>query len=289
MIERKRLSHQTTLTQRFSIRYTKPKTLLLSAILTFASMALSDAGLRPLDLTVATLIAAVLLTGSFIVAERGGHPNASSGVLNTTTNVRFLSLILLAWSVFLLLAFVNWQAAAAAALSLPAVAAMVLLGGQQASNGRLFLGSSLMAWPAFVGGAAATSSIDAPALFLFAIMFFWFGIDARLRLLRDELEGSNGAASLWTAERALANRIRFLALQLVIISMLPLLSPRISVAGSFGFAYPVVAIVMGIMVIYHSSKVARDMDDVHLRRTGEVLTIYPFLLILALIVDHMLQ
>ena len=290
MIERKRLSHQTTLTQNFSIRYTKPRTLLLSALLVFASMALSEAGIPALHPTIITMAAAALLTGSFIAAERSGGSSTSNGVLGSAANARLLSWILLAWSVFLLLAFVNWSAAAAAALSLPALAAIRRKGAQQVSNGRLILDSSLMALPAIVGGLAAASRIEASALVLFAIVFFWFGIDARLGILRDSFETFAGSQAQRPSDQAIAHRIRFLALQLVIISMLPVvLLPLISVDGGFGVAYPVVAIVTGMMVIYYSSRLAREMDGVNPRRLSDVLTLYPFLLILALIVDRMLQ
>ena len=120
MIERKRLSPQTSLTEVFAGTKLRLDTLLLSLLVTFASMALSDVAFPALDLTIATLVAAAFLTGSAIAAERAGQLSALRGDLDSAASARLFSLVLLAWSVFLLLAFVNWQAAAIAALSLPA-------------------------------------------------------------------------------------------------------------------------------------------------------------------------
>lgn len=266
------------------------RALCLSALVTFTSMALAGADFPAIRITAVTMISAALLTSGVMAVRRNGQTATLLGVSVTAANAPLFSLTLLAWSVFLLLVFVSWQAAASAALALPALAVLARRGRRQDSNDRLLLDSCLIAWPAIVAGVAATSSIEPSAILLFAIIFYWSGIDLRLTILCDRFEAFAGDPSHRTADQVMANRIRLLALQLVIISMLPVaVLPLISVDGGLGLAYPVVAVVTGMMVIYFSSGVARQMDDVNLRRTGDVLTLYPFLFVLALIVDRMLQ
>ena len=147
-----------------------------------------------------------------------------------------------------------------------------------------------MALPAIIGGAAATSKIEPPALILFIIIFFWRGIDSRLTNLRERFDAHEGDLLLGTAEYDTTRGMLFQALQLVIVSMLPvLLLPLIHVDGRVGVAYPIAAMAMGMMITLFASRVARDLDDANLRRLGDILTLYPFLLVLALVIDRILQ
>lgn len=290
MIEQKRLSQPTQSFLRVHLGFPQLHALLLSALVAFASMALSSAALTDFRQIVFTLIAVTLLTSGAMVARRRGNPLSGYTMSGTAVNAGLLSLALCAWSVFLLMVLNSWQAAASAALALPFLAALSWLGGYQEVGGRLLLYSCLVALPAIVGGAAAAATVEMPGLILFAILFFWSLTYSRVSHLRDRHTDNTGGLPATAADAAAPRRLLFYSLQLVIISMLPtLLLPLTRGGSAAGVVYPVVAICLGIMVVSSASRLARAADQAHLRRMSDILSIYPFLLVLALIADRMLQ
>ena len=290
MIEQKRLWRPTSRMQRIRIESPQFQRLLLAVLATFAGMVLSSAAFPDFGRTVFALIAGALLSGSAIAASRKGNRSTSSGHSEDAVNAGLLTLALLAWSVLLLLILIGWQAAAIAALSLPCLVAMNWLGGQRESEARMLLDSCVTALPAIVGGAVATATVGLPALMLFAIIFFWSLTYSRVTHWRDRIDKVADEFRLSSADEALPNRFLLYALQLVIISMLPaLLLPLTKVDNAFGVVYPIVAIGMGVVVVAYSSRLARVADRVRLRQLGDIMSLYPFLLVMALIADRILQ
>jgi heme o synthase len=191
-------------------------------------------------------------------------------------------LILCLASFYIMAGFVNLLAAW---LTLAGMVYYVLLYSillKRATVQNIVIGGGAGAIPPVVGWVAATGSLDIPALFLFAIVFFWtpphFWALALVRR-KDYERAGVPMLPVVRGERATRGQIMIYTLELV---GLTLLMPLLNIAGSF---FLVSALVLGGALIYAAWQVWRQEGNRVAWRMYRYSSMYLFFLFAALAVD----
>ncbi len=271
----------------------KPVIVLLLLVTTYAGMVVGGRRLPSLELTAWTLLGGALAAGGasalnqYIDREtdkamqRTAQRPLPSGRMFPAEGLAYGTGAVLA-SFFLLACYVNLLAAL---LSLAGMFYYVLLYSvwlKHATVQNIVIGGGAGAIPPLVGWAAATGGLNIPALFLFAIVFFWtpphFWALALVRR-NDYARGKVPMLPVVKGEAVTRRQVFIYTLELV---GLTLLMPLFHMAGSF---YLVSAAVLGAWLIYTAWRVLRHGGNKTAWTMYRSSSMYLAFLFLALVID----
>lgn len=166
------------------VAMTKPRIIELLLVTTLPAMVLAERGVPPLGLVLATLVGGTLAAGSAHVFNQVVERDIDAGMKRTAhrpvarTSVSPLAAsiygaLLLVVSVAVMLIWVNPLAAAltVAANAFYVLVYTILLKRRTSQN--IVWGGLAGCMPTLIGWAAVTGEVAAPAVLMFAIVFFW--------------------------------------------------------------------------------------------------------------------
>lgn len=199
-------------------------------------------------------------------------------------NALFFGIALVASSVIVLGVIVNWLAALLAFIGsiYYVVVYTILLKRNTVLN--ILIGGGAGAIPVLVGWAAATGTLAPQAFILFAIVFYWTPPHSWALALLVNTDYARANVPMMPVARgpeAARQQILLYSLQLVALSILPL---PFRMLGPFYF---VVAVLLGVGMIFESVRLLRDKTGSAARRTYKYSTFYLALLFLAMILDQL--
>jgi protoheme IX farnesyltransferase len=253
----------------------KPHVTTLLLGVTAAAMAIANRGLPPLALLVPTLLGGALAAGSancincYIdrdideIMGRTQRRSLPAGRVEPRQALVFgISLGVLAFVV--LTGFVNLLSAALACSAILFYVFVYTLGLKRTSTQNIVIGGAAGAVPVLVGWAAMTGSLSLPAIWLFALIFYWTPPHfwALSLLIQKDYEKAHipmlpvvqGEAE--TRRQILCYSLLLLAVTLILFAM-----------GAMGYLYLVGALGLGGGLVYlavrlwreHSKKLARTL------------------------------
>src|SRR5712691_7986393 len=162
----------------------KPHVTVLLLGVTAAAMSIANQGLPPLVLLVPTLLGGAMAAGSAncincyidrdidLIMGRTQRRSLPSGRVEPQQALVF-GIILGVASFFILFAFVNLLSAVLACSAILFYVFVYTIGLKRTSTQNIVIGGAAGAVPVLVGWAAITNSLSLPAIWLFAIIFFW--------------------------------------------------------------------------------------------------------------------
>jgi protoheme IX farnesyltransferase len=271
----------------------KPIIVLLLLVTTYAGMVVGGKGIPSFVLTFWTMLGGALAAGGssainqFIDRDidrrmqRTAKRPLPDGRLWPAEGLAYgIGAVVLAF--YLMAAFVNLLAAL---LSLAGAVYYVLLYSiwlKRLTVQNIVIGGGAGAIPPLVGWAAASGSLNIPALFLFAIIFLWtpphFWALALVRR-RDYARAGVPMLPVVQGEKAARKQIFIYTLELVALT---LLMPVLKITGSF---FLISAIVLGAWLIFTAWKVLRGGGNKFAWQMYRHSSMYLAFLFLALVVD----
>jgi protoheme IX farnesyltransferase len=274
----------------------KPVIVLLLLVTTYAGMVVGMRAIPGLELTFWTMLGGALAAGGasalnqYIDREtdkamqRTEKRPLPDGRLKPAEGLAYgLAACLAAF--FLLAGFVNLLAAV---LSLVGMIYYVLLYSvwlKHLTVQNIVIGGGAGAIPPLVGWAAATGRLDIPALFLFAIIFFWtpphFWALALVRK-NDYARGKVPMLPVVRGEVETRKQVFIYTLELVALT---LLMPILKMAGSI---YLVSAVLLGAWLIYTAWQVLKKGGNKTAHTMYRASSMYLMFLFAALVVDVLL-
>jgi heme o synthase len=273
---------------------TKPRIMSLLLLTGFCGMVAGARGLPPAGITIATMLGLAAACGGAsalnhlldadldrLMGERTRSRPVAAGRIAPAQALEF-GLALSAASFSLLAAAVN-----------PLTAALALVGNlfyvlvytrwlKRSTPQNIVIGGAVGAVPPLVGWAAATGGLAAPALLLFAIVFFWtpphFWALALL-IKRDYQAARVPMLPVVRGERETARQIGCYSLLLAGVTIVPF------ALGSFGAFYLACAVVLGAVFCLLSWRLLRETSRAHAGRLFHYSLLYLALLFVAVAVD----
>ncbi|MGH2521633.1 MAG: heme o synthase, partial [Anaerolineales bacterium] len=275
---------------------TKPIIMGLLLTTTLAAMVVAGHGWPPLDLLLWTMIGGALAAGGasalnqVIDRELDRHMTRTAqrplaaGRVDLAAGLSF-GLVLSIASFYVLAAFVNpISALLALAGNLYYVLGYTLL-LKKATVQNIVIGGGAGAIPPLVGWAAATGQINIPALFLFALVFFWTPPHFwALALLKRNDYARAGVPMLPVVWGEAETRRHILMYTLLVVALSLLLTPA-RVAGMF---YLLAAAILGAVFIVYALWLFRDGGNKMAWRLYKYSSLYLALIFAALVVDRLL-
>ncbi len=246
----------------------KPHVTVLLLGVTAAAMAIANQGLPPLVLVIPTLLGGVMAAGSancincYIdrdidqIMGRTQRRSLPSGRVEPRQALIFG--IILGVSAFVVLTiFVNLLSAVLACSAILFYVFVYTLGLKRTSTQNIVIGGAAGAVPVLVGWAAVTNNLSLPAIWLFAIIFYWTPPHfwALSLLIQKDYEKARipmlpvvmGEAE--TRRQILLYSLLLLAVTLVLFAM-----------GAMGYFYLAGAVILGGGLVYLSIRLWRDQS-----------------------------
>ena len=275
---------------------TKPIVVVLLLVTTFAGMVVGAEALPPVGLLFWTLLGGFLAAGGSGAInqyidryddgkmQRTSNRPLPSGRLTPAEGLAFGVGIALA-SFYLMVVFVNFLAAV---LTLAGIIYYVLIYSlilKKATVHNIVIGGGAGAIPPLVGWAAATGSLNIPALFLFAVVFMWtpphFWALALVRK-NDYARAGVPMMPVVRGERETRWQIFLYTIELIALSLI------LPVFGLGGGIYFVAAGVLGGALLYSAFKVWRGTGNKGAWKMYRHSSMYLAFLFLALMVDALI-
>ena len=244
----------------------KPHVTVLLLGTTAAAMAIADRGLPSPGLLFATLLGGALAAGSancincYIdrdidqIMGRTQRRSLPSGKVQPTQALIF-GIVLGVGAFVILTAFVNLLSAALACSAILFYVFVYTLGLKRTSAQNIVIGGAAGAVPVLVGWAAVTNNLSLPAIWLFAIIFYWTPPHfwALSLLIQKDYEKARipmlpvvmGEGE--TRKQIFLYSLLLLAVTLVLFGM-----------GAMGYIYLIAAVVLGGILVYMSIRLLRD-------------------------------
>lgn len=285
------------------IELMKPRIVILLVFTCVTSMIVALDAFPPLDLLALTILGGVLSAGGasainqYLDREldarmaRTGRRPIPSGRISAGKALVF-GIALVASSVLLLGAYVNWLAAGLAlggAIYYVIVYTLVL---KRNTVVNILIGGGAGAMPVLVGWAAAVGALELQVFILFAIVFYWTPPHSwALAILvnKDYAAADIPMMPVARGERVTRFQILFYSIQLVIISLSPALLLLLSGAPPLlDRFYLAAAAALGLGLIWLALALIRKADKAAARALYKYSSIYLALLFLAMIVDRLL-
>jgi len=244
----------------------KPHVTVLLLGTTAAAMAIADKGLPPLGLVLPTLVGGAMAAGSancincYIdrdidqIMGRTQRRSLPAGRVQPGQALIF-GIVLGVGAFIVLAAFVNLLSACLASSAILFYVFVYTLGLKRTSAQNIVIGGAAGAVPVLVGWAAATNSLTLPAIWLFAIIFYWTPPHfwALSLLIQKDYEkaripmlpvvmGENE-----TRKQIFLYSLLLLAVTLVLFGM-----------HAMGYFYLVAALILGGILVYMSIRLLRE-------------------------------
>jgi heme o synthase len=279
------------------VSLTKPVIMGLLLLTTLAAMFVGAGGAPRLDLIVWTMIGGGLAAGGASALNQYFDRDLDSRMARTARRpipagrvspqaACFFGLALSVLSVGVLAVFVNW---AAAVLSLAGNLYYVLFYTRwlkRATPQNIVVGGAAGAIPPLVGWAAVTGGVNIPALFLFAIIFYWTPPHfwALALLKQNDYERGNipMLPVVWGEKET---RWQIFLYSLLVVTLTLLLTP----ARVTGLFYLGAALLLGAILLVQAGVLLRSGTNKHAWRMYKYSSYYLALLFLAMVIDSTLD
>jgi protoheme IX farnesyltransferase len=275
----------------------KPHVTVLLLGTTVAAMAIAAKGFPPLGLVVATLVGGAMAAGSanclncYIdrdIDQMMGRTQRRSLPSGKVQPVQALVFgILLGIGAFIVLAlFVNLLSALLACSAILFYIVVYTMWLKRSSAQNIVIGGAAGAVPVLVGWAAVTHTITLPAIWLFAIIFYWTPPHfwaLSLLIQKDYEKASIPMMPVVMGERETRKQIFLYSLLLLAVTMV-LFAMR-----AMGLFYLLVALVLGGILLYMSIRLLRDQSKKWARTLFWYSNCYLALIFAAMVIDRVVH
>jgi len=246
----------------------KPHVTVLLLGVTAASMAIANQGLPPLVLLIPTLLGGAMAAGSAncincyidrdidLIMGRTQRRSLPSGRVEPQQALVFgIALGIGAFIIFV--AFVNLLSAVLACSAILFYVFVYTIGLKRTSTQNIVIGGAAGAVPVLVGWAAITNNLSLPAIWLFAIIFFWTPPHfwALSLLIQKDYEKA-GIPMLPVVKGEAETRRQILLYSVIVLAVTLVLFAM----GAMGYFYLVGAVVLGGGLIYLAIRLWRDQS-----------------------------
>ena len=184
----------------------------------------------------------------------------------------------------MLTALVNWQSAALTLLATLIYVFVYTIGLKRTSTQNIVIGGAAGAIPPAVGWVAVTGSLDLPAIYLFAIVFFWTPPHfwALSLLLKDDYARAK-VPMLPVVAGVDATKKSILLYTVLMLA----LTTMFALTGAVGLVYLVSAVALGLLFIYYAWRLIRRPEIEGAKPLYLYSLLYLALLFLAIIADSL--
>jgi len=280
------------------VRLTKPWIIVLLLVTTFAAMLIAQRGLPALPLVVFTLVGGALSASSAnaincyidrdidVIMNRTKNRPTSTGRIDADHALAF-GLITGVASFVVLALGVNLLAAILATIGLLYYVFVYTGYLKRNTMHNVVIGGVAGAIPPMVGYAAVTGHIDALALFMFLIIFYWSPPHtwALALLIRSDYERAGvPMLPVVVGERETRRQIVLYTLQLIAITLV------LFALQMMGWIYFIAALILNGVFLWRAIKLARlpETDKALARRLYKYSQSYLALLFLAMVIDKII-
>ncbi len=244
----------------------KPHVTVLLLGTTLAAMAIAKQGLPPLGLVLATLLGGAMSAGSancincYIdrdidqIMGRTQRRSLPSGRVQPVQALIF-GLVLGVGSFLVLAVFVNMLSALLATSAILFYVFIYTIWLKRSSAQNIVIGGAAGAVPVLVGWAAVTNTVTLPAIWLFAIIFYWTPPHfwaLSLLIQKDYEKASIPMLPVVMGERETRKQIFLYSLLLLAVTMI------LFAMHAMGYFYLVCALVLGGILVYMAVRLLRD-------------------------------
>lgn len=275
----------------------KPHVTVLLLGTTVAAMAIAAGGLPPLGLVLATLVGGAMAAGSancincYIdrdidqIMGRTQRRSLPSGRVQPTQALIF-GIVLGVGAFIVLTAFVNLLSATLACSAILFYVFIYTMWLKRSSAQNIVIGGAAGAVPVLVGWAAVTNSITLPAIWLFAIIFYWTPPHfwALSLLIQKDYEKARipmlpvVMGETETRKQIFLYSLLLLAVTLVLFGM-----------RAMGYIYLVTAVILGAILIYMAIRLLLDQTKRWARTIFWYSNCYLALIFAAMVVDRVIH
>jgi protoheme IX farnesyltransferase len=275
----------------------KPHVTVLLLGITVATMAIARKGLPDLGLVVATLLGGAMAAGSANclncyldrdidqIMGRTQRRSLPSGKVQPSHALIF-GIILGIVSFLVLIAFVNLLSAVLAFSAILFYIFVYTLGLKRTTAQNIVIGGAAGAMPVLVGWAAITNTISLPAIWLFAIIFYWTPPHfwaLSLLIQKDYEKACVPMLPVLMGEGEARRQIFLYSLLLVAVTLI-LFAMRV-----MGYFYLVFALILGGILIYMSFRLMRDKTKHWARTIFWYSNCYLAAIFAVMVIDRVLQ
>jgi protoheme IX farnesyltransferase len=275
----------------------KPHVTVLLLGTTVAAMAIAHQGLPPLGLVFATLLGEAMAAGSancincYIdrdidqIMGRTQRRSLPSGRVQPTQALVF-GITMGIGSFLILTFFVNLLSALLACSAILFYIFVYTMWLKRSSAQNIVIGGAAGAVPVLVGWAAVTNSLTLPAIWLFAIIFYWTPPHfwALSLLIQKDYEKANiPMLPVVMGERETRKQILLYSLLLLAVTMI------LFAMHAMGYFYLLVALVLGGILIYMAIRLIRDQSKKWARTLFWYSNCYLALIFAAMVIDRVVH
>lgn len=275
----------------------KPHVTILLLGITVATMAIARKGLPDLGLVVATLLGGAMAAGSANclncyldrdidqIMGRTQRRSLPSGRVQPAHALIF-GIVLGIASFLVLTAFVNLLSAVLAFSAILFYVFVYTLGLKRTTAQNIVIGGAAGAVPVLVGWAAITNSVSLPAIWLFAIIFYWTPPHfwaLSLLIQKDYEKARVPMLPVLMGEGETRRQIFLYSLLLVAVTLI-LFAMRV-----MGYFYLVFALALGGILIYMSIRLMRDKTKYWARTIFWYSNCYLAAIFAVMVIDRVLQ
>ena len=273
---------------------TKPIIMLLLLMTTLAAMFVASGGTPPLDLILWTMIGGALSSGGASTLNQYIDRDLDSEMARTAkrpipsgriqpTHALIFGLTLSVLSLIIFVVFVNWLAALMSLIGHLYYVVFYTMYLKRATPQNIVIGGAAGAVPPLVGWAAASGEINIPALFLFAIIFYWTPPHFWALALVKRNDYARGQIPMLPVVWGEVETRKQIALYSLILVALTLLLTPANVTGMF---YMIAASVLGLILLVHAVMLMRGGTNIQAWRMYKYSSYYLALLFAAMVVDQ---
>jgi heme o synthase len=272
----------------------KPHVTVLLLGTTVAAMAIAYQGLPPLGLVLATLLGGAMAAGSancincYIdrdidqIMGRTQRRSLPSGRVQPTQALVF-GIALGIGSFVILTLFVNLLSALLACSAILFYIFVYTMWLKRSSAQNIVIGGAAGAVPVLVGWAAVTGTLTLPAIWLFAIIFYWTPPHfwaLSLLIQKDYEKASIPMLPVVMGERETRKQILLYSLLLLAVTMI------LFAMHAMGYFYLLIALLLGGILIYMAIRLIRDQTKKWARTLFWYSNCYLALIFAAMVIDR---
>src|SRR5713101_5688387 len=275
----------------------KPHVTVLLLGVTAAAMAIARQGLPPLGLLIPTLLGGAMAAGSancincYIdrdidqIMGRTQRRSLPSGRVEPRQALIF-GIILGIGAFIIFITFVNLLCAVLACSAILFYVFVYTLGLKRTSTQNIVIGGAAGAVPVLVGWAAVTNNLSLPAIWLFAIIFYWTPPHfwaLSLLIQKDYEKASIPMLPVVMGERETRKQILLYTLLLLAVTMI------LFAMHAMGYFYLLVALLLGGILIYMAIRLIRDQTKKWARTLFWYSNCYLALIFAAMVIDRVVH
>jgi heme o synthase len=275
----------------------KPHVTVLLLGTTLAAMAIAQQGLPPLGLVLATLLGGAMAAGSancincYIdrdidkLMSRTQRRSLPAGRVQPTQALIF-GIVLGVGAFVVLSLFVNLLSAILACSAILFYVFVYTLWLKRTTAQNIVIGGAAGAVPVLVGWTAVTHTLDLPAVWLFAIIFYWTPPHfwaLSLLIQKDYEKASIPMMPVVLGERETRKQIFLYSLLLLAVTLI------LFAMHAMGYIYLVAAVVLGGILIYMSIRLLRDKSKKWARTLFWYSNCYLAMIFAAMVVDRVIH